>query len=104
VYKATYVCVPIKTRVGEELPDALSRTVERLRKRSAFLEHFRSTGGSLDFFIGLFIERNKGLTLDVELMRDLAEMGIDLGLDMYGEGFGEGRGRPRGRPQEPATP
>ncbi|MDR3458390.1 MAG: DUF4279 domain-containing protein [Verrucomicrobiae bacterium] len=67
-----------------DLPSFLAKTVENLRPHRAFFCHIRDTGGSVEFFVGLFTDGvNIGATLPYALLSDLGDMGIDLSLDIY---------------------
>ena len=90
VWKNTYLCFEVTVRVGEELPDAIERILKKLRKRSKEIQAFRASGGRMDFFIGIFVERNKGVTFEPDLLAELADVGIELQLDIYGSAMRSG--------------
>jgi len=54
-----------------------------MQRHGRFFRRLRGSGGSLELFVGAFVQGNKGLTLDVELMSKLASLDIELGLDIY---------------------
>jgi hypothetical protein len=56
---------------------------EILAKTREFLTELRSTGGRVEYFLGLFIDSNGGFGLDYEQMKSLGSTGIDLSLDIY---------------------
>ncbi len=91
IYKQSYVVFGIPREGEELLADTLARTLMNLSDRREFIETFRSTGGSLEFFVGMFIDANKGFTVDVDLMAQLVSLGIDLDLDIYGSSVGPGK-------------
>ena len=45
---------------------------------------FVATGGSVEFFVGWFMERSDGEVLDCDLMQELARLQISIALDVYG--------------------
>lgn len=67
----------------ESLPSALTEIVFKLEVHRTLLDEVRKKGGELEFFIGLGIDANSGISLGVDLLKKLAELGIKLGLDIY---------------------
>jgi hypothetical protein len=65
----------------------LMRTINEwsaiLAKTRGFLTELRSTGGRVEYFLGLFIDSNGGFGLDHEQMKSIGSTGIDLSLDIY---------------------
>jgi hypothetical protein len=66
-----------------QLEDILSKSLTDLMKHNAELEEFFSTGGSMNYFVGLYGLRNYGLVFAPELMRRLAQARIELQLDIH---------------------
>ena len=72
-----------KNSSDERLPDALGKAIDKLCPHKSLLDQIRKSDGLLDFFIGLGIDANAGITLDVELLKKLAALEIELGFDIY---------------------
>lgn len=66
-----------------QLEDILERSVTEVLDRGPKLFEFFSTGGTLNYFIGLYGTRNYGLNFSPELMSKLARAKIELQLDVY---------------------
>jgi hypothetical protein len=47
------------------------------------LKKITETGGELDFFIGIKIGTNSGLSFGANLLKRLADLNIEVGLDLY---------------------
>jgi hypothetical protein len=67
------------------LVDFLKNFSAGLYRHKDFFEEIRSTGGRLEYFIGLFLDVNSGVVFDFDLHSKLAELKIDLSLDLYCE-------------------
>ena len=65
------------------LPDALDAIITKLGPYKHLLREITDSGGKLDFFIGLGIDANAGLTLNVELLGKLSDLCIEVGSDIY---------------------
>jgi hypothetical protein len=49
-----------------------------------FLHGFRSQGGTIELFVGWFLDGPSGDVFDCDLLARLADLKIDLSLDIYG--------------------
>ena len=65
------------------LPEAIGSILDKLTPHTDLLQEITESGGSLEFFIGLAVDANCGLTLEPELMRRLVDLHIEVGFDMY---------------------
>lgn len=63
---------------------ALGDALDALAPLRAELADIVTSGGKLDFFVGLFVERSLGVLLSPPLLGRMAEAGIALQLDIYG--------------------
>lgn len=63
----------------------LDQCIEKLQPYKSILIENIENGGRMDFFIGLSIGNNSGITLHPDLFAKLAELHIELGFDMYSE-------------------
>jgi hypothetical protein len=67
------------------LAKALATSVCELRAHAKFLREFVASGGEIEYFVGWFTtDVSGGETLSWELLRQLAELQIDLAFDVYG--------------------
>ena len=66
-----------------QLEDVLNKSVEELEKHKDELLEFFATGGTMNYFIGLYGLRNYGLVFAPHLMSRLARAGVELQLDVY---------------------
>lgn len=81
-YKETYCYFDFGR--SESLAQLIRESVEAIRDRVEFLTRLRGTGGSVEVYVSWFGKRrNFGESLDYELLRDLAHLGLDLALDVY---------------------
>lgn len=83
VYETTYCCFDLEHSKNIGLADFLKRCNRNLYKHKDFFNSIRSTGGDLEYFIGWFTDKDSGETFDLELLQQMAELGIDLALCVY---------------------
>jgi hypothetical protein len=57
--------------------------VRRLKSHRLILRSLSSSGGKISFFIGWFLDKHVGETLDVELLDELADLRISLDLGIH---------------------
>ena len=65
------------------LEDSINEVLEKLILCKDLLLKFTSKNGSIEFFIGLFVDANSGIVLDTDLIKRLADLKIGLGFDIY---------------------
>ena len=65
------------------LEDYLTDQVSKLKKSEGYFRHIRKTGGRIEFFVGLFCNKNMGAELPSSLLAGMGKLGIDLSLDIY---------------------
>ena len=80
----TYWCANYPDDEARSLADSLDIHVARLRDRKQFLDEFHASGGSAEFFIGWFVDRNSGDELHWTLLGKLTELRVILSFDIYG--------------------
>ncbi|MEJ0062752.1 MAG: DUF4279 domain-containing protein [Alphaproteobacteria bacterium] len=68
---------------GTRLPDALSQFNKTLSGKAEYLRGLVNTGGTLEYFIGAFMEDNRIEELSWQLLKECADLQISLTLDMY---------------------
>lgn len=68
----------------DELERFITHSNKILQRHKRFLHRISSTGGSVEYFVGMYLERNHGVTLSPELLYELATLQIALSLDLYG--------------------
>ena len=84
VYEYTYCTFGLKHPQKIGLEEFLKSCNEKFYKHKEYFDLINSTGGKLEYFIGWFFDRSSGETFDLELLRQLADLGIELGLNVYG--------------------
>jgi hypothetical protein len=84
VYDRTYVCFPLDAHRAATLEETLERVLEGpLAGTDDLTAKLVSSGGTVEFFIGLFCEGNSGIELDAGLLKRLAEKSLSLGFDIH---------------------
>jgi hypothetical protein len=84
-YPTTYWCSQSTKGVGFDLEERLSMHLSEIEPHRDFLARFKSTGGSIEYYIGWSTYgMNTGAIFDAELLNRLVALGIDLSLDIYG--------------------
>ena len=68
-----------KVRLGV----SLKTLINRFSRHKRFFAKIRRDGGSVEFFVGWFIEQSSGDILDQEVLKGLSDLQIDLALDLY---------------------
>ncbi len=84
-YKDTYCVFDLDEKIGDDLESTLGTLTRKFYAHKHFLKKVQSTGGNIEYFIGLFVNKNTGLVLDRRLMIQLTELGIDLSFDIYSD-------------------
>jgi hypothetical protein len=67
----------------ENFESSLKKFNKLLGEKSLFLKSLSDTGGTLEYFVGWFQSGNSGFVLDVELISQIADMGIQLSFNIY---------------------
>jgi hypothetical protein len=80
---ATFCVFELDAKTRGHLDTSLNALTKKLFRLKPFLQKIRSTGGSIEYFIGLFVKKNTGIMLGKSLMTQLVDLGIDLSLDIY---------------------
>ena len=83
VRSESYCCVEWLDTDGP-IEIALGEALDALAPLRAELADIVTSGGTLDFFTGLFVERSLGVVLSPPLLGRMAEAAIALQLDIYG--------------------
>jgi hypothetical protein len=83
VNKVTYCTFQLIEGDDSQLEDAFDNWNRRLFRYKEFLSGFIETGGTLEYFLGLFLNANSGFVLLKSQMRAMNELGIDLACDIY---------------------
>lgn len=84
VYEETYCCFKLQHPKNQGLADFLIKVSAQFEVHSEFFKRIRSTGGTIEFFIGWYSDKNSGEVFDWELLAKLAEFRINLSMDFYG--------------------
>jgi hypothetical protein len=83
IYKETYCVFDLGDKTGRDLVETLSSLTKKLVAFKPLLQNIRSTGGSIEYSIGLFVKSNTGVVIDQRIMIQLVDLGIDLLFDIY---------------------
>lgn len=86
VWETSYATFRLVDKQRSTLSQVLSTCERQLVDRAEVLEQIRKAGGTSELFVGWFLERDGGDTLPSELLRGLANLGLDLSLDVYAAG------------------
>jgi hypothetical protein len=65
------------------LAAALFELAERFSANKSFFAKVRNEGGCVEFYVGWFIDGNRGDEFGPDLMGKLVDLGITLSLDIY---------------------
>ena len=79
----SYCAFTIGSSDDGALAECLEAAVARLRHAGDFLREIRATGGSLMFYVSWFTDGDTGEVFDAALLRDMADLGIELGINAY---------------------
>ena len=82
----TYWTCVLAEAADQDLSDLLREKLGYLEKRKLFLKNFMATGGSLEFYVALFVKSNGGVVIDYKVLRRMASRHIALALDLYADG------------------
>ena len=95
--KETYCCfdLHLPNKNTEEFENAIKYWNRKFAKHKIFLNRIRSEGGTVDYFVGLFVDRNSGVTLDHSLLFELVNLGIGVSFDVYGSELSRRKSRIR---------
>jgi hypothetical protein len=84
VNESTYCFFRLEHPEGIQLVDFIDVYSDELYRHKGFFEELRSTGGSLEYFIGWYSDRNSGQVFNLGLLSKLVALGIGLSIDFYG--------------------
>ena len=82
-HKETYWYRSLPISHNAQLNKSVKTLISRLSSKKNFFKKVRAKGGKVEFYVGLFINRNSGESLDQDLLKDLSDLQIDLALDIY---------------------
>jgi len=87
VYEKSYCYFDCFNTLQKSTTESLSVAIEKILIllvpfKEDIQEHVRS-GGKAEFFAGLYVDSNAGETFNPELMKKLADFGIQLSIDIY---------------------
>lgn len=85
VNSSTYCTFELAKGSDRRLTLALRDSNARLISRTRQIRSFLKSGGTLEYFIGLFVKGNAGLVLEPELVKQAASLDIRLAFDIYPE-------------------
>jgi hypothetical protein len=95
IYKETYCTFNLARSRKDELERFIKHSNKILQPHKRFIRHISLTGGSIEYFVGMYLDKNHGVILNPELLDELAKLQIALSLDLYGGSDRRRRKRPR---------
>lgn len=84
IREESYCAFDIGSSDDGSLAECLQTAVARLKRAGDFLREIRSTGGSLMFYVSWYTSGDTGEVFETALLRDMADLGIELGINAYG--------------------
>jgi hypothetical protein len=85
VYERTYVSFPLDIEENKSVEDFLMQIINaEFLDNEDYMNKFISSGGKLEFFLGIYCEDACGIELEQELIQKLAKKGVGVSLDIYG--------------------
>jgi hypothetical protein len=83
-YSRTYVSFELETAQEAELEESLkSELASPMLADAAYLQTCTSTGGKIEFFVGVFLTGDSSIMLTPELTEALSRKKLTLRLDIY---------------------
>ena len=83
VYKETYCTFDLTPPQECELERFIKRCNKTLESHKRFLRRISSTGGSTEYFIGMFLDSNHGAVFSPDVLAQLTKLQIGLSFDLY---------------------
>ena len=82
--KESFWFLTCKTESYSGVSEAIETLNKWLWPKKHFLCELSDQGGSIEYFIGWFVDKNEGDTLGWKLLQECAELRVNIGLDVYG--------------------
>ncbi|WP_300159643.1 hypothetical protein [Solidesulfovibrio sp.] len=82
-YEETYCSFDLKPQDDVSLVDFIAKSNKILSRCEQFFQELRFTGGKVEYFIGMFFAGDAGEIFDINLMKGLVELGIDIAVCFY---------------------
>jgi len=82
-YRQSYCSFELAEASGFSFVDSIQKWNKHFAAKSENLSMIRQTGGTLEYFVGLFLDRNGGFTLEPKDLRQMADLGIRMAFDIY---------------------
>lgn len=79
-YRESYCVFRLGGSDDGELANFLAATLQKLESQAAFINHLRGSGGKVSFFVS-WTPGGRGEVFDVQLLADMARLGINLGIE-----------------------
>ena len=86
----TYWSCALDEIAGQDLYDSLLDNLTYLHDLKPFFKDFNGSGGYTEYFVGIFVDENVGVTIDQRLVRLMSSLKIALALDIYSEKLNRG--------------
>ncbi len=82
-HESTYCSFELQHPQKTGLSDLLKQFNNKLYQHRDFIKSIRVTGGSLEYFVGWYSNKDSGEIFDLELLTQLVELGIDLSIEVH---------------------
>lgn len=79
----TYCCFPMSAG-DDDLEPGIEAALDILEAHGDFIRELTSSGGTAEFFVGLFVEVSGACVLPPDMLRRMTALNISLSLDVYG--------------------
>jgi hypothetical protein len=82
-YKLNYCSFLLMDGDSSDLSQCITKSARSMLAHQEFLSDYKKSGGTIEFFVGIFLRGNGGLVLDSGNLAMLSFLGIDVALDIY---------------------
>jgi hypothetical protein len=79
----TFWYADLPVRDGDSLAKVIAAANSRLIDHRTYLGQLVTSGGSLEYFVGWFVDGNAGEVIDAATLHDCAALHIQLAFDVY---------------------
>ena len=86
IYHKSYCSFKLVDGPEPALLESIRTWNDHLATKRAELAKILSTGGIIEYFVGVFLDKNIGIELEANDMKRLSDLGIRVALDIYPKG------------------
>lgn len=85
IRKKTYCVFLLLDEKKCYVDDVLEKALENLNEQRENFHDIVSSGGRLELFIGVFVDKNTGYTLEQKVFLMLVDLKLQISFDLYGQ-------------------